>query len=169
VPALPAWLIEPLWVQCEALLPKPADLPPDHPLGCHKPASATESSSTNPVQVLVFGCSYQKIADHLLGHHHPRTPRRMDRPGHLRRTGTHRAQRHDRIIGLELADVAVDGWPTKAPGGGQVAGTSPVDRGTQGMKRSTLADANSRPVGCGDRPCQHSRLAVARTYAGPVG
>src|SRR5262249_30378890 len=25
---------------------------------------------------------------------------------------------YDQIIGLELADVAVGGWPTKAPGGG---------------------------------------------------
>jgi hypothetical protein len=31
---------------------------------------------------------------------------------------------YDRIIGLELEDVAVDGCITKAPGGGEVAGKS---------------------------------------------
>jgi hypothetical protein len=54
---------------------------------------------------------------------------------------------YDRIIGLELEDVAVDGCITKAPSGGEVAGRSPVDRGKQGMKRSTLADANGIPLG----------------------
>ncbi len=37
-------------------------------------------------------------------------------------------QAYDRIIGLALADLAVDGCITKAPGGGQVAGRSPTDR-----------------------------------------
>lgn len=38
---------------------------------------------------------------------------------------------YDRMIGLELEDIAVDGWPTKAPCGGEVAGKSPVDRGNK--------------------------------------
>ena len=36
---------------------------------------------------------------------------------------------YDRIVGLLLDDIAVDGCITKAPGGGEVAGRSPVDRG----------------------------------------
>ncbi|GAA1857996.1 hypothetical protein GCM10009836_42700 [Pseudonocardia ailaonensis] len=43
---------------------------------------------------------------------------------------------YDRIVGLLLADVAVDGCITKAPGGGECAGPSPVDRRKQGLKRS---------------------------------
>jgi hypothetical protein len=35
---------------------------------------------------------------------------------------------YDRVIGLELNDVAVDGCITKAPCGGERAGKSPVDR-----------------------------------------
>jgi hypothetical protein len=42
---------------------------------------------------------------------------------------------YDRIVGLILDDIAVDGCITKAPGGGECAGRSPVDRGKQGMKR----------------------------------
>ena len=54
---------------------------------------------------------------------------------------------YDRIIGLELADVSVDGCITKAPCGGQKAGKSPVDRGKQGIKRSTMVDAQGIPLG----------------------
>lgn len=53
---------------------------------------------------------------------------------------------YDRMIGLDLDDVAVDGCLTKAPGGGEVAGRSPVDRGKQGLKRSVLTDGNAIPL-----------------------
>jgi hypothetical protein len=42
---------------------------------------------------------------------------------------------YDRMAGLVLHDLAIDGCPTKAPGGGQCAGRSPADRGKQGVKR----------------------------------
>ena len=54
---------------------------------------------------------------------------------------------YDRIVGLELSDVAVDCCITKAPCGGEKAGRSPVDRGKQGIKRSTVVDANGIPLG----------------------
>jgi Transposase DDE domain len=54
---------------------------------------------------------------------------------------------YDQMIGLDLSDVAVDGCITKAPCGGQKAGKSPVDRGKQGIKRSTVVDANGVPIG----------------------
>jgi hypothetical protein len=47
---------------------------------------------------------------------------------------------YDRIVGLVLDQIIVDGCITKAPGGGQCAGRSPVDRGKQGMKRSSMTD-----------------------------
>ena len=46
----------------------------------------------------------------------------------------------DRMIGLDLDDVAVDGCIAKAPCGGAKAGRSPVDRGNQGLKRSLVTD-----------------------------
>jgi hypothetical protein len=52
----------------------------------------------------------------------------------------------DRMIGLELTDLAVDGAITKAPCGAQVAGRSPVDRGKQGMKRSVACDGGGLPL-----------------------
>ncbi|GGV03587.1 hypothetical protein GCM10010211_83540 [Streptomyces albospinus] len=47
---------------------------------------------------------------------------------------------YDRLVGLVLDQSAMDGAITKAPGGGEAAGRSPVDRGKQGMKRSGMTD-----------------------------
>jgi hypothetical protein len=54
---------------------------------------------------------------------------------------------YDRIVGLLLDDLAIDGCITKALGGGEVAGRSPVDRSTQGMRRSMMVDARGIPLG----------------------
>lgn len=55
---------------------------------------------------------------------------------------------YDRIVGLDLDDLSVDGCIVKAPCGGEMAGRSPVDRGKQGTKRSLLTDAGGIPLGC---------------------
>jgi hypothetical protein len=54
---------------------------------------------------------------------------------------------YDRTIGLELSDIAVDCCITKAPCGGERSGTSPVDRGKGGIKRSVAVDADGIPLG----------------------
>jgi len=54
---------------------------------------------------------------------------------------------YDRIVGLVLDELAVDGCITKAPGGGECAGRSPVDRGKLGMKRSLLVEGKGIPLG----------------------
>jgi len=53
---------------------------------------------------------------------------------------------YDRMIGLDLDDIAVGGCITKAPCGGEKAGRSPVDRGKFGLKRSTMTDAAGIPL-----------------------
>jgi hypothetical protein len=53
---------------------------------------------------------------------------------------------YHRVVGLVLDAIAVDGWITKAPGGGEVAGPSPVDRRKQGMKRSVLVEGHGSPL-----------------------
>jgi len=71
---------------------------------------------------------------------------------------------YDRMIGLELSDVAVDCCITKAPCGGQRAGRSPVDRGKQGIKRSTLVDANGIPIGAMTAPAnRHDSPLLGKT------
>lgn len=54
---------------------------------------------------------------------------------------------YDRIVGLILDEIAVDGCITKTPGGGECAGPSPVDRRKQGMKRSLLVEGYGIPLG----------------------
>lgn len=54
---------------------------------------------------------------------------------------------YDRIVGLVLDQIAIDGSIIKAPGGGEVAGRSPVDRGEQGLKRSGMTDGYGIPLG----------------------
>jgi transposase len=62
VPALPSWLTEPIWDQFAALLPERHDT---HPLGCHRPRIPDRVVFDKLLQVLVFGCAYERIADHL--------------------------------------------------------------------------------------------------------
>ena len=67
---------------------------------------------------------------------------------------------YDRIVGLALEDLAVDGCITKAPGGGDCAGRSPVDRGKLGMKRSVLAEGNGIPLGRALAPANRNDSAL---------
>jgi len=71
---------------------------------------------------------------------------------------------YDRLIGLELPDVAVDGCLTKAPCGGEVSGPNPTDRGKLGIKRSTLVDAGGLPLGVVSAPAnRHDSPLLAPT------
>ncbi len=54
---------------------------------------------------------------------------------------------YDRMIGLDLRDLAVDGCIVEAPCGGELAGRSPVDRGKQGRQRSTVVEGAGIPLG----------------------
>jgi transposase len=147
VPAVPACFIEPLWAQFEALLPQRPTYHPDHPLGCHKPRIRTRIIFDKLIQILVFGCSYQKITDTTCSATAIRDRRdEWIRLGVFAQLERSILENYDRIIGLQLEDVAVDGCITKTPGGGEIAGRSPVDRGKQGMKHSTLTDANGIPL-----------------------
>jgi hypothetical protein len=96
----------------------------------------------------VFGCAYERIADCRCSESTLR--RRRDEwieLGVMERLRRICLEGYDRLIGLEVSDVAVDCCLTKAPCGGEKAGKSPVDRGKQGVKRSTAVDAKGIPLG----------------------
>jgi len=148
VPAIPSWVLEPLWVQFAALLPQRPAYDPAHPLGCHRPRISDRIIFGKLVQVLVSGCSYAKIADATCSATTIRDRRdEWIALGAFAGLKARVLEAFDRMIGLQLADVSVDGCITKSPGGGQCAGPSPVDRRKQGMKRSALADDNGVPPG----------------------
>src|SRR2546430_15642834 len=97
----------------------------------------------------------------------PRSARRS--PGR----GAAALRAYDQVIGLELAEVAVDGCLTKAPCGGERAGPSPVDRRKGGLKRSVATEGDGIPLGIAsaganrhDSPLLGPTLEAAR---GPLG
>ena len=148
MPALPSWLTTPLWDQFHALLPERSAYHPHHPLGCHRPRIPDRVIFDKLVQVLVFGCGYRKIADAACSATTIRDRRdEWIRLGLFARLELLILAAYDRMVGLDLADLAVDGCITKAPCGGQHAGRSPVDRGKQGRKRSTVTEARGIPLG----------------------
>lgn len=53
----------------------------------------------------------------------------------------------DQTIGLDLADLSVDGCISKCINGGELSGRNPVDRGKGGTKRSIIVDVNGIPLG----------------------
>ena len=64
MPAVPSCLAEPLWDQFRALLPRlDTEFDPAHPLGCHRRRIPDRIIFDKLLAVLVFGCSYVKIAD----------------------------------------------------------------------------------------------------------
>jgi transposase len=144
VPALEPYLIEPIWEQFRALLP---ERNVHHPLGCHRPRVPDRVVFEKLVAVLVFGCAYWRIAER--GCSATTIRRRRDEwleAGLMDTLEEIALESYDRMIGLELSDVSVDGCITKAPCGGNKSGRSPVDRGKRGVKRSTMVDARGIPL-----------------------
>lgn len=146
MPALPSSVIDPLWDQFDALIPEREDL---HPLGCHRPRIPDRVVFDKLIQVLVFGVGYAKIADSTCSATTIRDRRdEWIEAGIFTQLEQMVLDAYDRIIGLDLNEVTVDGCIVKAPCGGEAAGRSPVDRGKQGTKRSLLVDGDGIPLGC---------------------
>ncbi len=164
MPALPSCILEPLWDQFAALLPPRTD---SHPLGCHRRRIPDRVVFDKLIQVLVFGCGYRRIDDATCSATTLR--RRRDEwiaQGLAERLHLLVLTAYDRMLGLQLDDLAVDGCITKAPCGGQVAGCSPVDRGKQGLKRSAATEAGGIPLAAVPAPAnRHDSPLLAPTLA----
>jgi transposase len=147
VPTVPVCLFVPVWEQFAVLLPTRDPVSPTHPLGCHRPRIPDRVVFTHVVDALVHGSGYERIASPGCS---DRTIRRRVREwaetGLAAQLHALVVQQYDRLIGLDLDDIAVDGCLTKAPCGGDKAGRSPVDRAKLGLKRSTLTDASGIPL-----------------------
>ena len=149
MPLLPASLIEPLWVEFATLIGS-GDRPefsPTHPWGCHRRRIPDRVVFDHVIAALVHGSGYERLAGPRCS---DRTIRRRLRDwaeaGHgpaLLRIGL---AAYDRMIGLDLEDLSVDGSITKSPCGGEVSGRSPVDRGKQGTTRSVACDGDGIPL-----------------------
>jgi transposase len=144
MPVLQTYIIEPIWEQFCALLPE-RDV--EHPLGCHRSRVPDRVIFEKLVQVLVFGCAYWRISDK--GCSATILRRRRDEwieLGAMDALEKIVREACDRLVGLELGEVAVDCCITKAPCGGEKADRSPVDRGKRGII-STRRSADDLPAG----------------------
>ena len=167
MPALPSCVIDPLWDQFAALLPERKVV---HPLGCHRPRIPDRIVFDKLVQVLVLGASYEKIADSTCSATTIRDRRdEWVDAGVFDRLEQLCLEAYDRVVGLELADISVDGCVVKAPCGGEASGKSPVDRGKQGTKRSLLVDGAGIPLGCVAAPANQHDSPLLRPTLETLG
>jgi transposase len=146
--ALDPQMVDILWTAIEPLLPPP---PRTHPLGCHRPRASDRLCFRAFLIRLVTGSSWvdvEAILDHQVSDTTLRTRRdEWIRAGVYQRLEAEVRAGYDRIIGLDLTEVAVDGSLHKAPCGGEGTGPNPTDRAKLGWKWSVAVDANGIPVG----------------------
>jgi hypothetical protein len=148
MPAVPSSLLEPIWVEFAAAVGKRPEFDPSHPLGCHRRRICDRVVFEHLLDALVHGSGYERIATAACS---DRTIRRRlaewAQAGVAQRVHALALAAYDRVIGLDLADVAVDGCITTAPCGGEAAGPSPVNRRKGGLKRSVAGDGRGIPLG----------------------
>jgi hypothetical protein len=100
---------------------------------------------------LVTGCSWVSV-EAILGYQVSDTTLRSRRDEWIRASVFDRLRHeaigaYDRIIGLDLSEVSLDGSLHKAPCGGEGTGKNPTDRAKLGWKWSVAVDAHGIPLG----------------------
>lgn len=146
--ALEPEVFEAVWAAVEPLLPRPTRA---HPLGCHRPRISDRLCLRGLFIRLVTGSSWVDI-EAILDHQVSDTTLRSRRDewiaaGVFDKLKNEAVAAFDRIIGLDLDDVAIDGSLHKAPYGGEGTGPNPTDRGKCGWKWSVAADRHGIPIG----------------------
>ena len=132
----------------EGLLPERNDA---HPLGCHRRRISDRTCFEAMLVRLVTGCSWVD-AERLMGGKVSDTTLRARRDEWIEaqvfdRLAEEALCGYDRVIGIDLSEVSIDGSVHKAPCGGEGTGKSPVDRGKLGWKWSIATDTFGIPIG----------------------
>lgn len=145
--ALEPRVVDAVWAAVEPLLPRRP--PGEHPLGCHRPRIPDRDCFEGILFRLVTGCSWDVAGR--LGRGGETTLRNRCNEwiaaGVFDRVAEEAIAAYDRIVGLDLTDVALDGSQHKAPMGGEGTGPNPTDRGKSGWKWSVLTDRSGIPLG----------------------
>jgi transposase len=145
--ALEPQVFDAVWAAIEPILPEPEDA---HPLGCHRRRVSDRLCFEAMLVRLVTGCSWVDV-ERLMGGRVSDTTLRSRR-NEWERAGVYDALADeaiascDRVVGLDLSEVAIDGSQHKAPCGGEGTGKSPVDRGKLGWKWSIATDRVGIPI-----------------------
>lgn len=136
-----------VWKAIEGHLPP---RPPDtHPLGCHRPRIPDRDCFQGILIRLVTGCSWDVAARLCTASETTLRGRRTQwlEAGVFDKLVEEAIAAYDRIIGLDLSEVAVDGSLHKAPCGGEGTGPNPTDRAKSGWKWSVATDLFGIPIG----------------------
>jgi transposase len=137
-----------IWAAIEPLLPKRFD---PHPLGCHRPRASDRACFNVMLVRLATGCSWED-AERLTGRVVSDTTARERRDewvaaGVFDAIAAEALAGYDKIIGLDLAECAVDGSLHKSPCGGSGTGKNPTDRAKLGWKWSIATERYGIPIG----------------------
>ncbi len=146
--ALEPEVVDAVWAAVEPLLP-PSDR--SHPLGCHRPRVADRLCFWGILVRLVTGASWVDI-EAILELRVSDTTLRARRDewiaaGVFDNLRDEAVAAFDRIVGLDLDDVSIDGSLHKAPYGGEGTGPNPTDRGKRGWKWSVASERHGVPIG----------------------
>ena len=137
-----------IWQSIEPLLPPPERT---HPLGCHRPRIPDRLCFRGILIRLVTGASWVDI-EAILDHQVSDTTLRARRDewidaGVFDRLEAEAKAAFDRVVGLDLSEVSLDGSLHKSPHGGEGTGPNPTDRGKLGWKWSVAVEAHGIPIG----------------------
>jgi len=146
--ALETDVVNAVWAAIEPLLP---DIVDEHPLGCHRPRVPDRLCFWGLLIRLTTGSSWVDV-EAILDHRVSDTTLRARRDewiaaGVFEALKAEAIAAFDRIIGLDLTEVSVDGSLHKAPYGGEGTGPNPTDRGKLGWKWSVAAERHGVPIG----------------------
>ena len=144
--ALEPRVVDALWVAFEPQIPEREEV--SHPLGCHRRRIEDRDVFEAILFRLVTGCSWD-VAGRLGKGGETSLRNRCNEwnaHGAFDRLVAEALDGYDRVVGLDLSDVSVDGSIHKAPCGGEGTGKNPVDRGKSGWKWSLLTDRAGIPV-----------------------
>jgi transposase len=145
--ALEPTVVDAIWQSFAAYLPKRGET--THPLGCHRPRISDRDCFEAILFRLVTGCSWD-VAGRLGKGGETTLRRRRDEwveAGAFQHLVEEAIKAFDKVIGLDLSEVSVDGSLHKAPMGGEGTGPNPTDRGKTGWKWSVATDTNGVPIG----------------------
>jgi transposase len=145
--ALNPVVVDAVWQSFAAYLPKRGHS--SHPLGCHRPRISDRACFEAILFRLVTGCSWD-VAGRLGKGGETTLRRRRDEwvaAGAFQHLVEEAINAFDKVIGLDLSEVSVDGSLHKAPMGGEGTGPNPTDRGKTGWKWSIATDTNGVPIG----------------------
>ncbi len=145
--ALEPTVVDAIWQSFAAYLPKRGET--IHPLGCHRPRISDRDCFEAILFRLVTGCSWD-VAGRLGKGSETTLRRRRDEwvaAGAFQHLVEEAIKAFDKVIGLDLSEVSIDGSLHKAPMGGEGTGPNPTDRGKTGWKWSVATDTNGVPIG----------------------